>query len=166
VHWRHCSRLSGSCPTKWHKALAEKGVKYTPRYTDLFNGQSLSPAFLAINPRGTVPVLVVEGGPGGRQTLTESRCARAGAGAVALCVQVTARHVRRVPCDVCVPLLVLSRMLLSPWSSLLTGRSWSTSERVSGSMTDNTITLRSYENTAARKHTCIVLFKPACARRR
>jgi hypothetical protein len=55
------------------QALAEKRVAYTPRYTDLFNGQSLSHAFLALNPAGTVPCLVIEGGPDGRRVLSESR---------------------------------------------------------------------------------------------
>lgn len=57
------------------QALAEKGVKYTSKYTDLFNGQSLSPAFLAINPKGTVPVLVVEAEPQqGKRVIADSRC--------------------------------------------------------------------------------------------
>jgi glutathione S-transferase len=45
-------------PFKAALALSEKSVKYTPKYTDLFNGQSLSPQYLAINPNGTVPALV------------------------------------------------------------------------------------------------------------
>jgi glutathione S-transferase/GST-like protein len=37
--------------------LAEKNIKYTSKYVDLFNGQSLSPEYLAVNPTGTVPAL-------------------------------------------------------------------------------------------------------------
>lgn len=55
------------------QALAEKGVPYTGKYTDLFNGQSLSPEYLAINPKATVPALVVEGGPEGRKVIPDSR---------------------------------------------------------------------------------------------
>lgn len=55
------------------QALAEKGVTYTSKYTDLFNGQSLSPEYLAINPRGTIPSLVVEGAPDGRRVIADSR---------------------------------------------------------------------------------------------
>lgn len=55
------------------QALAEKGVAFTPRYTDLFNGQSLSPQFLAINPKGTVPALVVQEPDGKQQVIADSR---------------------------------------------------------------------------------------------
>jgi glutathione S-transferase len=44
------------------QALAEKGVMYSSKYTDLFNGQSLSPEYLAVNPKGTVPALVIQQG--------------------------------------------------------------------------------------------------------
>jgi hypothetical protein len=37
--------------------LAEKNIKHTSKYVDLFNGQSLSPEYLAVNPTGTVPAL-------------------------------------------------------------------------------------------------------------
>lgn len=55
------------------QALAEKGVSYNSKYTDLFTGQSLSPDYLAVNPKGTVPALVVQG-PDGRQVIPDSRC--------------------------------------------------------------------------------------------
>eukprot|EP00878_Enallax_costatus_P002042 GHUV01002206.1.p1 GENE.GHUV01002206.1~~GHUV01002206.1.p1 ORF type:complete len:172 (+),score=22.96 GHUV01002206.1:158-673(+) len=45
-------------PFKAALILSEKGIKYASKWTDLFNGQSLSPDFLEINPNGTVPVLV------------------------------------------------------------------------------------------------------------
>jgi hypothetical protein len=57
------------------QALAEKGVPYTSKYTDLFNGQSLSPEYLAVNPKGTVPALVIQQGPD-RRVIADSRCAR------------------------------------------------------------------------------------------
>jgi glutathione S-transferase/GST-like protein len=37
--------------------LAEKNIKFSSKYVDLFNGQSLSPEYLAVNPAGTVPAL-------------------------------------------------------------------------------------------------------------
>lgn len=55
------------------QALAEKGVSYTGKYTDLFNGQSLSPDYLAVNPKGTVPALIVEGASEGRRVIADSR---------------------------------------------------------------------------------------------
>jgi glutathione S-transferase/GST-like protein len=58
------------------QALAEKGVSYNYKYTDLFTGQSLSPDYLAVNPKGTVPALVVQG-PDGRQVIPDSRCVTA-----------------------------------------------------------------------------------------
>lgn len=58
------------------QALAEKGVSYNSKYTDLFTGQSLSPDYLAVNPKGTVPALVVQG-PDGRQVIPDSRCVTA-----------------------------------------------------------------------------------------
>lgn len=57
-------------PAKPRLILLEKGAPYTTRFTNLFNGQSLSPAFLRVNPAGTVPALALEGGAG--KTLTES----------------------------------------------------------------------------------------------
>ncbi len=35
-------------------ALAEKGVSYKKTYIDLFNGQSLQPFFMKLNPASTV----------------------------------------------------------------------------------------------------------------
>ncbi|WIA34352.1 hypothetical protein OEZ86_012689 [Tetradesmus obliquus] len=44
-------------PFKAALVLAEKNISYTSKYVDLFNGQSLSPEYLAVNPAGTVPAL-------------------------------------------------------------------------------------------------------------
>jgi len=40
--------------------LAEKGVKIETQWIDIAKGEQLSPEFLAVNPRGTVPVLVTD----------------------------------------------------------------------------------------------------------
>jgi GST-like protein len=47
--------------------LHEKGIAFTSRYVDLLAFEQHSPAFLALNPRGEVPVLVHDG-----QVLTET----------------------------------------------------------------------------------------------
>jgi glutathione S-transferase/GST-like protein len=39
-------------------ALLEKGVEFESRYTDLLNFDQHKPDYLAINPNGTIPVLV------------------------------------------------------------------------------------------------------------
>mmetsp|Transcript_14011 Transcript_14011/g.30314 ORF Transcript_14011/g.30314 Transcript_14011/m.30314 type:complete len:269 (+) Transcript_14011:173-979(+) len=44
-------------PAKARLALAEKRIPYVRKHVDLFNGQSLSPSFLKLQPGGTVPVL-------------------------------------------------------------------------------------------------------------
>lgn len=48
-------------------ALLEKGVPFTSHYTDLLNFDQHEPAYLAMNPDGTIPTLVHDG-----VTLTES----------------------------------------------------------------------------------------------
>lgn len=70
----HCTLANRACKQvhAYHtllQVLAEKKVTYTPKYVDLFNGQSLSPQYLAINPNGTVPVLV-----DGDKVISDSRC--------------------------------------------------------------------------------------------
>ena len=51
------------CGEKVRFALAEKKVAYTYRAIDLGAKQNLTPEFLAMSPRGYVPVLVVDGVP-------------------------------------------------------------------------------------------------------
>jgi len=52
---------SSVCAAKVRLALAEKGVEWTGRYIDLLAGEQFAPEFLALNPRGAVPVLVHDG---------------------------------------------------------------------------------------------------------
>jgi len=52
---------SSVCAAKVRLALSEKGVEWTGHYIDLLAGEQFDPAFLAINPRGAVPVLVHNG---------------------------------------------------------------------------------------------------------
>ncbi len=55
-------------PRRARMFIAEKGLDIETRQISLADGAQLSPDFLAINPRATVPVLVTEGG----QVLTEN----------------------------------------------------------------------------------------------
>jgi len=52
---------SSVCAAKVRLTLAEKGVEWTGRYVDLLAGEQFAPEFLALNPRGAVPVLVHDG---------------------------------------------------------------------------------------------------------
>jgi len=54
-------------PAKSKLALEEKGIKYTEKKIDLFNGQSLEPWYLKLNPAASAPTLVV-----GDEKITES----------------------------------------------------------------------------------------------
>lgn len=54
-------------PARARLMLVEKGVAYTTRPLNLVNGDSLRPAFLRVNPAGTLPVLAH-----GDKTLTQS----------------------------------------------------------------------------------------------
>lgn len=54
-------------PAKSKLALEEKGIKYIEKKIDLFNGQSLEPWYLKLNPAGSAPTLVV-----GDEKITES----------------------------------------------------------------------------------------------
>ena len=52
---------SSACSAKVRFALAEKRLEWNGRYVDILAGEQLSPAFLAVNPKGVVPVLVHDG---------------------------------------------------------------------------------------------------------
>jgi len=55
-------------PRRARMFIAEKGLTIETRDISIARGEQLSPAFLAINPRATVPVLVTDEG----DTLTEN----------------------------------------------------------------------------------------------
>jgi len=52
---------SSVCAAKVRLALAEKGAVWSGHYVDLLAGEQFAPDFLALNPRGAVPVLVHDG---------------------------------------------------------------------------------------------------------
>lgn len=52
---------SSVCAAKVRLALAEKQVEWTGHYVDILAGEQFKPEFLALNPRGAVPVLVHRG---------------------------------------------------------------------------------------------------------
>jgi glutathione S-transferase len=49
------------CAQKVRLLLVEKGIPWEGREVDLMRGEQLAPAFLAVNPKGLVPVLVHDG---------------------------------------------------------------------------------------------------------
>lgn len=49
-------------PRRARMLIAEKGLEVERREVSMLKGEQLSPAFLAINPRATIPVLVTETG--------------------------------------------------------------------------------------------------------
>ena len=51
------------CAQKVRVVLAEKGITYTGHALDIRAGQTRTPAYLALNPNGVVPTLVVDGRP-------------------------------------------------------------------------------------------------------
>jgi glutathione S-transferase len=51
----------GACSLAVHIALEEAGVKFAAHRVAIAEGAHRSPAFLAINPRGRVPAMVVDG---------------------------------------------------------------------------------------------------------
>jgi glutathione S-transferase len=52
---------SSACAAKTRFALDEKGLSWESHYVDLLRGEQFKPEFLAINPKGVVPVLVHDG---------------------------------------------------------------------------------------------------------
>ena len=52
---------SSACAAKVRLALAEKDLPWQGRYVDILAGEQFEPRFLALNPKGVVPVLVHDG---------------------------------------------------------------------------------------------------------
>ena len=52
---------SSACAAKVRFALAEKQLGWTGHYVDILKGEQFDPAYLKINPKGVVPVLVHDG---------------------------------------------------------------------------------------------------------
>jgi glutathione S-transferase len=52
---------SSVCAAKVRLALAEKRLDWAGHYVDLLKGEQFAPAFLALNPKAVVPVLVYDG---------------------------------------------------------------------------------------------------------
>jgi glutathione S-transferase len=51
----------GACSLATHIALEEAGVSFTPKVTSTRKGQTRSPEYLAVNPKGKVPALAIDG---------------------------------------------------------------------------------------------------------
>ena len=58
---------NGSCSLASHIALEEAGAKFEAQRLNLREGEQKRPEYLAVNPKGKVPALVVDGG-----TITEN----------------------------------------------------------------------------------------------
>ena len=52
---------SSACAAKVRFALGEKRLDWVGHYVDILNGEQFNPAFLALNPKAVVPVLVHDG---------------------------------------------------------------------------------------------------------
>jgi glutathione S-transferase len=52
---------SSACAAKVRFALAEKRLPWTSHYVDILKGEQFEPAFVALNPKAVVPVLVHDG---------------------------------------------------------------------------------------------------------
>ena len=52
-----------TCSKQVRHCLREKGLTYQSRYVELWRYENLSPAYLALNPNGVVPMLVHDGVP-------------------------------------------------------------------------------------------------------
>jgi glutathione S-transferase len=52
---------SSVCAAKVRFALGEKRLEWTGHYLDILRGEQFTPAFLAINPKAVVPVLIHDG---------------------------------------------------------------------------------------------------------
>lgn len=60
---------SSVCSVKVRICLAEKGLDWKSRHVDLFTFEQITPAYLALNPKGVVPTLVHDGRPVVESTL-------------------------------------------------------------------------------------------------
>ena len=56
---------SSACAAKVRLVLEEKRIGWESRYLDILAGEQFKPEFLAVNPKGVVPVLVDDRGDGG-----------------------------------------------------------------------------------------------------
>src|SRR3546814_11378021 len=51
----------GACSLATHICLEEDGATFTPKPTYTRKGQTRTPEYLALNPKGKVPMLVIDG---------------------------------------------------------------------------------------------------------
>src|SRR3546814_3139336 len=56
----------GACSLATHICLEEAGATFTPKPTYTRKGQTRTPEYLALNPKGKVPMLVIDGKEIGR----------------------------------------------------------------------------------------------------
>ena len=73
----------GSASVAPHCCLEEVGAAYTLKRVDTGKGENLNPGYLALNPAGKVPTLVIAGTGDGSFTMTES---------AAMCMLIADRH--------------------------------------------------------------------------
>jgi glutathione S-transferase len=66
-----------------HGCLEEAGAAYTLKLVDTGKGEHQSPEYLAMNPAGKVPTLIIADDSGGKFTMTES---------AAMCMLIADRH--------------------------------------------------------------------------
>ena len=86
--------------------LEECGLSHRVHKYDLFKGEQRNPEFLAINPAGSIPVIVDSDGPGGMPITLAQSCAillyasarqRAPAGSATACSAQWLHHLRLLP---------------------------------------------------------------------
>jgi len=63
VHLELYHNAMSSCAQKVRLVLAEKALDYVSHHLDLRAGESHTPAYLALNPKGVVPTLITDGQP-------------------------------------------------------------------------------------------------------
>ena len=51
------------CAQKVRLSFYEKGLRWEGRHVDLMTAEQVSPAYLALNPKGVVPTIVHDGNP-------------------------------------------------------------------------------------------------------